>query len=332
MAIARHRVKIASLGSYLPPHVVSTADLESRWGTPKGRIQRVTGVEERRYETAKTSAEMAATAARAALTNAGIALSDIDMLIGASAIPQQVLPCMAALIQLELGSTEGAYCLDIDATCLSFVTALHLSTLLICSGEAERILICSSEKASQSLNPKQWESAGLFGDAAAAVVLTRTPAGESSCVEGSRFETYASGAHLTTALGGGTLHHPNDPETQHEHNLFNMDGPGVLRMAAERYGPFLARFLEDSGRKPSDYDFVVPHQASRSGLQLLTARYGFREEQIVRNLSHRGNCVAASIPLAFAEAVESGLIHRGHRILLTGTAAGLSLGILELVF
>lgn len=330
--MVRHRVQIASLGTYLPPEVTTSAELESRWGTHAGRILRVTGVEERRYETKKTSVEMAAVAARRALASAGITPFGIDILMGASAIPQQVLPCMSALIQRELGEAEGSYCFDVDATCLSFVAALHMASLLICSGEANCILICSSEKASQSLNPKEWESAGLFGDAAAAVVVTRTPANESSCVEGSRFETHSSGAHLTTALGGGTLHHPNDPETKREDNLFHMDGPGILRFASERYDRFLARFLEDAGRQTSDYDFVVPHQASRSALNLLSTRYGFREDQIVRNLSHRGNCVAASIPLAFAEAVESGQIHRGHRILLTGTAAGLSLGALEMVF
>jgi len=332
MAMVQHRVRIAALGKYLPPDVVTTQDLEDRWGTPARRVIRVTGVEERRFETTKTSAQMAAAAARNALNNAGMRQSEIDVLIGASAIPQQVLPCMSALIQRELGEPEGAFCFDVDATCLSFMAALHVGALLICSGEANRILICSSEKASQSLNPKEWESAGLFGDGAAAAILTRSPDGDSSVIEGCSFETHASGSHLATALGGGTFRHPNDPQTKREDNLFHMDGPGILRFAADRYDRFLASFLQQSGRKVSDYDFVVPHQASRSALQLLTSRYGFREDQIVRILAHRGNCVAASIPLALAEAVESGQIRRGHRILMTGTAAGLSLGALEMVY
>ncbi len=332
MAFIRHRVKIASFGVYLPADIVSSSELESRWGAPAGWLVRVTGVEQRRYETSKTSAEMAAAAARNALVNAGTSLSEIDIIIGASAIPQQALPCMASLIQRELGEPEGAFCFDVNATCLSFLTALHMSALLICSGEASRVLICSSEKTAQSLNPKEWESAGLFGDAAVAVILTRTPPGEASAIEGCRFETYGSGAHLATLLGAGSYRHPNDPDTRHEDNLFHMDGPGILRFAAERFGRFLATFLEEAGRKPNDYDFVVPHQASRSGLQLLTARYGFDEEQIVKNLADRGNCIAASIPLAFAEAVESGRIRRGHRVIMAGTAAGLSLGALEMVF
>jgi len=331
-----HRVRIAGLGIYLPTDVVSNEELERRSGLPARRVQRITGVEERRYELTKTSAEMGAAAARKALHNAGMCLSDMDMILGASAIPQQVLPCMSALIQRELqkelGEAEGAFCMDVDATCLSFLAALHMASLLICSGEASRILICSSEKASQSLNPQEWESACLFGDGAAAAVVTRTPAGQASILQGCRFATHSSGSHLATALGGGTYRHPNDPQTTKEDNFFHMDGPGILRFAAERFEGFLAEFFKDSGRCPSDYDCVVPHQASRSALHLLSARYGFRQDQIVRNLSHRGNCVAASIPLALAEAVETGRIQRGNRILMCGTAAGISLGAMELIF
>jgi 3-oxoacyl-[acyl-carrier-protein] synthase-3 len=325
-------VRIAALGIYLPPNIVSSAELEERWGMPAGRLLRVTGVEQRRYETAKTTAEMAASAGRNALLDAGLELAAIDTIIGASAIPQQVLPCTAALIQRELGEPGGAFCFDVNATCLSFLAALHVSALLVCSGEAERILICSSEKTSRSLNPAEWESAGLFGDAAAAAIVTRTPPGVASAIEGCRFETYGSGAHLTTVLGGGTFRHPNDPHTSQQDNLFHMDGPGILRFAAENLDRFVPTFLEDAGRKPGDYDFVVPHQASRAGLRFLTARYGFREEQVVRNIAVRGNCVAASIPLALAEAVAAGQIRRGHRVLLTGSAAGFSLGAVEMVY
>lgn len=332
MAFVQHRVKIASLGIYLPPDVVANAELESRWGMGAGRLLRVTGVEQRHYETSKTSAQMAAAAARNALIKAGLNLSDIDIIVGASAIPQQGLPCMSALIQRELGEPEGAFCLDVNATCLSFLVALHMSALMIGSGEAGRVLICSSEKTAHSLNPKEWESAGLFGDAAAAAILTRTPPGEASSIEGCRFETHASGAHLATLLGAGSFRHPNDPITKPEDNFFHMDGPGILRFAADRLDRFLTTFQQEAGRKMSEYDFVVPHQASRSGLQLLTARYGFREEQLVNNLLHRGNCIAASIPLALAETVESGRIRRGHRVIMIGTAAGLSMGALEMVY
>jgi 3-oxoacyl-[acyl-carrier-protein] synthase III len=327
----RYGVKIAGLGKYLPTDTVTSAELERRWGVMRGRLLRVTGVDQRRYERKKTTAEMAAEASIAALNDAGLTIAEIDTIVGASAIPQQVLPCMASLLQRELGG-ESSFCFDVNATCLSFVAALHTSAILLCSGEAKRVLICSSEKTSLALNPKEFESAGLFGDAAAAVVVVRTPPGEPSAIECTRFETHSRGAHLATVLGGGTLHHPNDPATKFEDNLFHMDGPGILRFATERYDEFLQAFLASAGRTTDDFDFVVPHQASRSALHLLVARYGFRKEQVLNSIECRGNCIAASIPLTLAEAVESNRIRRGQRLLLTGTAAGLSLGALEMVF
>ena len=111
-----------------------------------------------------------------------------------------------------------------------------------------------------------------------------------------------------------------------------MDGPGIFRLATKHFGHFLEAFLSDAAYERSDYEAVVPHQASRRGLSALTSLYGFRDSQVVSNLRERGNCIAASIPLALAEAVGAGRIRRGHRVLLLGTAAGLTLGALELVF
>ena len=327
-----HEVKIASLGVYLPPTVVSSVELDRQWGLREGTILRLTGVAERRYERSQTSAGMAAKAARAAIDKADMTIADIDAIIGGSAVPQQAIPCMSALLQRELGEVEGSLCFDVNATCLGFLIALRLASLMIRAGQCKHALVYSSEKTSLSLNPKEWESAGLFGDAAVAAVVIRTPPGEPSRIGACRFQTHSSGAHLTELLGGGTLRHPNDPATRPEDNLFHMDGPGIFRLATKHFGHFLEAFLSDAAHERSDYEAVVPHQASRRGLSTLTSFYGFSDSQIVSNLHTRGNCIAASIPLALAEAVEAGRIRRGHRVLLLGTAAGLTLGALELVF
>ena len=110
-----------------------------------------------------------------------------------------------------------------------------------------------------------------------------------------------------------------------------MDGPAVLTAASRLFDAFLIRFLLESGRAPRDFDAVVPHQASRAALRLLSTRYGFAREQVITNIEKRGNCVAASIPLALAEAVHDGRLQRGQRLLLAGTGAGLTLGAMELV-
>jgi 3-oxoacyl-[acyl-carrier-protein] synthase-3 len=326
-------VRIAGLGWHLPERRVGNDEIAARLDIPAEWIGRASGVFERRYVTHETAAGMAAAAARMAQEQAGMGLADLDVIVGASAAPQQAIPCTAALVQRELGAPEGASaCFDLNATCLSFLVAFQAVAHLIAVGVYRHALIFSSEIASPGLNPKERESYVLFGDAAAAAILTRAASGEPSALHHGRFETYSSGADATRIVGGGSLHHPNDPATTPEMNLFSMQGRAVFKQAGRLIGPFLDRFFEELGWARGDVDAVVPHQASGHAVSMLTGRLGFREEQVVLNLATRGNCIAASIPLALAEAVHAGRIQRGQRLLLVGTGAGLTLGALALTY
>jgi 3-oxoacyl-[acyl-carrier-protein] synthase III len=326
-------IKIAGLGWYLPERRVTNAELERRLDLPAAWIERVTGVIERRYASYETSAGMGAAAARMALDDAGMRVDELDAIVGASAGPQQTIPCTAALVQRELGAPEGVTaCFDINATCLSFLFALQSVAHLVAAGVYRSALIFSSELGSRSLNPRERESAVLFGDAAAAAIVTRASAGEPCALWRAQFATYSSGADLTRLLGGGTLHHPNDPATTPEMNMFHMRGPAVFKHATRLVGPFLDQFFAALGRERQELDAVVPHQASRHGLDQLTERFGFRAEQIVLNLALRGNCIAASIPLALAEAAHAGRVRRGQQVLLLGTGAGLTIGAVALTY
>ena len=326
-------VKIAGLGWYLPQRRVSSAELAQQLKVAPGVIERTTGVFERRYASGETASGMGAAAARMALEHAGMECDDLDAIIGASSAPQQCIPCTAALVQRELHAPEGrSLCFDINATCLSFLIALHTAAQFITAGVYRTVLVYSSEIASPSLNPSQWESAALFGDAAAAALLTRSAPGEASTIWHAQFATYSSGADLTQCLGGGTLHHPNDPRTTPDMNQFQMQGLAVFRQAVRIMRPFLDQFFETLGWQREQVDSVVPHQASRHGVEQLSDRFGFRDEQVFTNLRERGNCVAASIPLALAEAVHIGRIQRNDRVVLLGTGAGLTVGALALTF
>jgi 3-oxoacyl-[acyl-carrier-protein] synthase III len=326
-------VMIAGLGAYLPERVVTSAELEVGWGLEPGWIMRVAGIRERRYASGETVAGMATAAARRALAAASMAVTDLDLIIAASSGPQQAIPCTAAFVQRELGAPDGASaCFDLNATCLSFLFALQSAAHLLAAGSYRAALLVSSEIVGHSRNLADPASACLFGDAAVAAVLTRAPAGSPSGLVWSQFATYSSGADLTAIIGGGSLHHPNDPSTTPEMNLFTMDGPGVFRRAARVLGPFVNSFLERAGWTHAQVDAVVPHQASRHGVELVSTRLGFQPAQVVSNLAERGNCVAASIPLALCESVEAGRIQRGQRVMLLGTGAGMTLGAIGMVF
>ncbi len=326
-------VRIAGLGAYLPEGVVTNAALEAELALPPGWIAKRTGICERRYNTGETAVYQAAQAVRVALARAGRTVADVDAFVGASSGPQQLIPCNAALLQRELAAPDGgSLCFDINATCLSFPVALHTVAPLVASGAYRCAVIFSTEIASRSLNPDQKESAVLFGDGAAAAVIVRTPDGESSALHLARFATHSTGAAHTQFRGAGSAHHPNDPRTTPAMNQFHMNGPAVFLQGARAMTPFLDGFFADLGVSRQAIRHVVPHQASGHAVDLLHKRLGFCPGQVVRNLETRGNCIAASIPIALSEAVQAGRIERGDPVLLVGTGAGLTLGALALTY
>ena len=322
-------VTIAGIGSYLPSRIVTNAELEARLGLTNGWIARRTGVLERRIATIETTVSMAVSAAQVALQRAHLEPRDLDAIIVASSAPQQGIPCTAALVQAALGAPDGASaCWDLNATCLSFLFALHSAAQSITLGQYECVLICSSEIPSGSVNPSDPSTATLFGDASAAVVLTRSSDGAG--IHGARFQTFSSAAHLTEFKGAGTLHRPQHTHGQPDLNYFSMDGPSIFRHALTHMKPFMDAFLTSLEWLPANVDAFVPHQASRHGIEAVSKRLGFATSQVISNIALRGNCVAASIPLALCEALEAGQIKRGQRVLLAGTAAGLTIGAVAL--
>src|SRR6266851_2786621 len=181
-------VKLAGLGWYLPPRRVTNAELEERLDIPADWIERVTGVYERRYVTGETVVAMGVAASCMALEAAGLDVSDLDAIICASTSPQQAIPCTAAFLQRELGAPEGvSACFDINATCLSFLFALQTAAHLVAAGVYHTVLIVSSEIVSRSLNPRERESVVLFGDAAAAAIVTHSQPGETSAIWHAQF-------------------------------------------------------------------------------------------------------------------------------------------------
>jgi 3-oxoacyl-[acyl-carrier-protein] synthase III len=327
------KVRIAGAGSYLPEARVTNAHFEAELGLRPGWIERATGVRERRRVSGETSSEMAAAAVRHALHHGGIEAHEVDLIIGASTAPQQAIPCTAVFVQRALDLAEsGCPCFDINATCLSFYVALETAARLIDAGRSRCAVVYSSEITSGSLNYAEPESCVLFGDAAAAVVLTPTAAGEGSEIIDCRFRTDSRGAELTQLLGGGTLHHPNYPTTRPETNQFVMQGRPLFRMATRLFEPFLKEFLAELGWERRSIAAVVPHQASGHGVAMLWDHWGFQRDQVILNLGERGNCLAASTPLALVEAIHARRIRRGDRVLLAGTGAGLSLGLVALTY
>ena len=187
----------------------------------------------------------------------------------------------------------------------------------------KKIGVVSVEVASNGLNPNNWETATLFGDGAAAAILTWGGDGE---IIHAHQETYSEGAFTTQVKGGGNEYffkdHPYDPEL----HSFSMEGIKLLKMAKKKIPPFMERFFEPLDMEITDIDLIIPHQASRAGVAIFRNMYPFTDEQFFMNLETHGNCISASIPMALYDAIQQGRLQRGQTCLICGTSAGFSIG------
>jgi 3-oxoacyl-[acyl-carrier-protein] synthase-3 len=262
---------------------------------------------------------MAAHAAREALQGGPAP----DLVVNASTTPRQLIPDTSSFISAELGFA-GVPSFSVHATCLSFLVALHNVAALVASGLYKRVLIVSSERGSIARNFDEPESAALLGDCAAAAVIEPTPEGAGSRILSWRMGTWPDGAGFAELRGAGERRYPVAGGVEQGDYSFHMDGPKIYRMAIRRGGALIADALAAAKLQPSDIDLVVPHQASGPGVEAFE-RFGFPRDRIVNIVENYGNCIAASIPAALASADAAGRLHRGDKVLIAGTGAGLSI-------
>lgn len=321
---------ILGTGHALPGVQVLSTDLARRLGLSGGTIESAGGVRKRHFAGPhETAASLGAEAARRAMERANLTLGDIDCLVAASGTMDQALPCNAALIHRELGlSPLGVPSFDINATCLGLVAALDTLSWPIAAGHYQRILIVASDIASLGLNWQDLESSAIFGDGAAAALVGKSTHHPGSRILASDLMTLSEGAPLCEIPAFGSRHHPNRETGAPAKPLtmFWMDGKGVFKLVLSYLPRFVDRLFAKAGLTRERVDWIVPHQASLPALRHLTRRLGLQGERVVDILAEFGNQVAASLPTALDVAIRDGRIQRGHRVLLLGTGAGLSIG------
>ena len=318
-------MRLIGTGGYLPERIVTADEVDAIAGLERGTIERVTHVSERRYAAEDESTiDMAEAAARDAFERTGVDPMSLDLIVSASAIPHQPIPVSAALLSERLG-VSGMQAFDVNATCLSSLVALDLVATYLDSGRAGRALVVSAEKASVGINYDHAESAGLFGDGAAALLVE---AGGSP--HAYAFATFPEGAHDTEIRGGLTGVHPRFySDLSRNLYAFEMDGPRVYRLAVRKIDGVLDRLPEGTLERA---DRIVPHQASPASLALMARHLSIPEEKLAVNATRYGNMVSASIPYTLHEEIDEGRIREGARVALLGTGAGLSIGALAFTF
>jgi 3-oxoacyl-[acyl-carrier-protein] synthase III len=319
-------------GAAVPTRIRLSSELDAEIGKPSGWLYRRTGVFSRHVCESEDQVDLAVAASRQALAQAGIAPTEVDVILFAAAVPYQSIPATAPLVQQRLGIADGACAaFDINSTCLSFLTAVDVLASLLTTGRYRRGLIVASEIASRAL---PWaeapETAALFGDGAAAAVLS---AGDGrSRLVAAAMETHPSAFDACQIGSGGTRYdYHTAPGEFSRHARFEMEGDVLFKTTMKHFPGFLDRLLAEAGWDRADVDVVVPHQASPGALAHLARRSGFRPDVVVDIARDVGNQVAASLPTALHAARVAGRLGKGARALLLGTSAGISFGGLALV-
>jgi 3-oxoacyl-[acyl-carrier-protein] synthase III len=310
--------RISGTGSYLPARVMTNADFQARGlDTSDAWIRERTGIVQRHIaEPSQGSSELAMHASRAALSAAGVAPEDLDLIIVATSTPDYVFPSTACLLQAKLGAKGGA-AFDVQAVCSGFVYGLATADAFIKAGTHKNALVVGAEVFSRILDWNDRGTCVLFGDGAGAVVLT---AGNKPGVHASVLRADGSHAGILSVpgnvSGGAIIGTP----------FLKMDGPAVFK--------FAVRVLDESARETvaaasmslEDVDWLIPHQANVRILEATARKLGLAREKLVVTVDHHGNTSAASVPLALDEYVRAGRIRAGDRVLLQGVGGGFTWG------
>lgn len=314
-----NRFQISGINFAVPSKTQTAEELGKLLNCDEDWIIQNVGVTKRHVcEPGDDPAKLAARAAKPLVDTFG----EPDLLIYASATIRQCIPDTSVFVAGELG-LSGVPTFSVNATCLSFLVALQHAGALIEAGVHKKVMIVSAELPTLSRDFSHPESAALLGDGAAAAIIESTERNAGAICF--RQRTWPEFANLAQIRGGGLLKHPTFPTTTVSDYQFEMNGEQLLRTAIPKLKMFLGNLFKDVGIEPEDLDLIVPHQASAAGMKLLE-RLGLPPDRTVNILSDYGNCVSASIPMALAKATQEGRLKAGDKVLILGTAAGLSVG------
>lgn len=315
------RSVVVGCGSYLPARVLTNADLAKMVDTTDEWIVERTGIRQRHIaaDDEKTS-DLALNAAKAALNHAGMTPDDIDLIVLATATPDETFPATACRVQAGLGMTHG-FAFDVQAVCSGFVYALATADNFIKAGQARAALVIGAETFSRILDWTDRTTCVLFADGAGALVLK---------AEEGAGETTDRGV-LTTHLHSDGRYHDllyvdGGPSSTQTTGHLRMLGKEVFRHAVVNLADVVKETLSAVGMQASEIDWLVPHQANKRIIDGTARKLGLGTEQVVLTVDHHGNTSAASVPLALAEAVADGRIKPGHVVLMEAMGGGFTWG------
>jgi 3-oxoacyl-[acyl-carrier-protein] synthase-3 len=307
---------IAGAGSALPKRAVTNEELSRTVDTTDEWIVERTGIRNRYIAgEGETTASLATEAARNALDHAGLGAGDIDLIIVATATPDQTFPSTATKVQAALG-IDDCIAFDVHAVCTGFLYALSVADSMLRSGNARKALVIGAETFSRILDWEDRATCVLFGDGAGAMVLNVEES--DSGILATRL--HADGRHNDLLFVDG------GPSTTGTVGKLRMKGREVFRHAVVNLAQVMNEVLEAAELTSGDVDWVVPHQANARILEATAKKLGLPSEKVVVTVDRHANTSAASVPLAFDTAVKDGRIKRGDIVVLEAMGGGFTWG------
>ncbi len=318
--------RILGTGRALPDRVLTNDDLSKKVETSDAWINERTGIRERRIlEEGLSTSDLAARAGLAAAQAAEIDPSQIDCIIVATVTPDQPMPAVAVTVQQKLGIKTNVPAFDISAACAGFLYGLSVADAFVRGGNFKRVLVVGVEILSRIVDWTDRNTCVLFGDGAGAAIIGPAQGDERGIISTHLFAD-GSQAGALNIPAGGSIEPTTSASVEARHHFVKMNGKVIFTHAVKNLSRAAQIALEHNHLQPSDISWVVAHQANLRILEAVSARVGIPLERFYLNIQKYGNTSSASIPIALDEAVRSGKIKRGDRLLLAALGAGLSWG------
>jgi 3-oxoacyl-[acyl-carrier-protein] synthase-3 len=319
------RAKISAVGAYVPPRLLTNADLEKMVETNDEWIVSRTGICERHIvEPGTPTSALAVEAAKVCLANRGIDASEIDAIIVATVTPDMLFPATACIVQEKLGATK-AWGFDLSAACSGYLYAMQMGAKLVESGAQKKVLVIGADVMSSIIDYTDRSTCILFGDGAGATLIEPCEEGEVGVVD-FLHEVDGSGASALNMPGGGSLHPATHATIDAKQHYVHQDGGSVYKVAVRKMAELAEGVLQRNEITGAEIDCFIPHQANRRIIEATADRLGMPLERVIINIDRYGNTTAATIPLAMDTAIKEGKLKKGSLVLLASFGGGYTIG------
>jgi 3-oxoacyl-[acyl-carrier-protein] synthase-3 len=316
---------IKSLATYVPPRLLTNADLEKLVDTSNEWILQRTGIRERHIvDPGVATSDLGKEAAIKAIDRAGITPKDIGLIIVGTVTPDMMFPSTACLVQHKIGAAH-AWGFDISAACSAFTYSLTTASQIVASGAHDYALVVGADVMSSIIDYEDRATCVLFGDGAGACVVSAAGLNDGAILD-FEHEIDGSGGPALCMPAGGSLQPPSHETVEKRQHYVKQDGQTVFKFAVRKTEEISRRLLARNGLAPNDLDLFVSHQANRRIIQAASEKLAVHPDKVIINIERFGNTTAATIPLALNDAICSGRLKKGHLVLLASVGAGFTVG------